>query len=138
MKHLLIVFSLLFSGVVFAIPLSGSAGNYSIIVGSLADANNPVEMAVAPELTRLVVLRERTKNILVRATNEQSIDKSKLQIIVNFAMSIQNQADLARQSLDRTSGKKEMTDEVIQLIESARGFIKKGEYMYDSLRELLR
>ena len=43
-----------------AVPLSGGAVSRSIVVGTLADANNPVEMATAPEYTRLAVLRQRT------------------------------------------------------------------------------
>ena len=116
-----------------AAPLSGGAVSRSIIVGTLADANNPVEMATAPEYTRLAVLRQRTTNTLLALAGDPSVPKTRLQIAVSIATSVQAEADTARRLLDSTVGTKVMTPDITATIAAARESISNGEYLYDSL-----
>lgn len=116
-----------------AVPLSGGAVSRSIIVGTLADANNPVEMATAPEYTRLAVLRQRTTNTLLALAGDPSVPKARLQIAVSIATSVQAEADTARRLLDSTVGTKVMTPDITATIAAARESISNGEYLYDSL-----
>lgn len=116
-----------------AVPLSGGAVSRSIIVGTLADANNPVEMATAPEYTRLTVLRQRTTNTLLALAGDPSVPKTRLQIAVSIATSVQAEADTARRLLDSTVGIKVMTPDITATITAARESISNGEYLYDSL-----
>lgn len=116
-----------------AVPLSGGAVSQSIIVGTLADANNPVEMATAPEYTRLAVLRQRTTNTLLALAGNPRVPKARLQIAVSIATSVQAEADTARRLLDSTVGTKVMTPDITATIAAARESISNGEYLYDSL-----
>lgn len=116
-----------------AVPLSGGAVGRSIVVGTLADANNPVEMATAPEYTRLAVLRQRTTNTLLALAGDPSVPKARLQIAVSIATSVQAEADTARRLLDSTAGTKVMTPDITAAIAAARESISNGEYLYDSL-----
>ena len=133
MRYILAALMLLLSASALAVPLSGGAVSLSIIVGTLADANNPVEMATAPEYTRLAVLRQRTTNTLLALAGDPSVPKARLQIAVGIATSVQAEADTARRLLDSTAGTKVMTPDITAAIAAARESISNGEYLYDSL-----
>lgn len=133
MRYILAALMLLLSASALAVPLSGGAVSRSIIVGTLADANNPVEMATAPEYTRLAVLRQRTTNALLALAGDPSVPKTRLQIAVSIATSVQAEADTARRLLDSTAGIKVMTPDITAAIAAARESISNGEYLYDSL-----
>ena len=139
MKYILSVALILatMSMPVLATSLSGSAISRSIIVGTLADANNPVEMAAAPEYTRLAVLRQRTTNILLALIEDSSVPKVKLQSAVSISTSIQYEADTARKLLDSTIVTKVMTPDIAATIKAARESISNGENLYDKLRSII-
>ena len=64
------------------ISLGGRATSNDIIVGTVADAKNPVEMATAPEYTRLAVLRQRTAKVLVGLSEQPGVTKPQLQTAI--------------------------------------------------------
>lgn len=121
-----------------AVPLSGGAITGSSIVGTLADANNPVEMATAPEYTRLAVLRQRTTKLLLSLAADRAVSRAQLQVAVGIGASVQAVADEARRLLDGAGDDKIMTPAIADAIADAREAIARGEYLYDSLRGMLK
>lgn len=113
------------------VPLFGSANGGAIILGTLADAHNPVEMAVAPEYTRLAVLRQRTANRLHATVANFRIPADRLRGMLEAANQIQRLADEARKELDDASGRKEPNDEFHRALDRARAMILAGERLYD-------
>lgn len=121
-----------------AVPLSGGAVSRSIVVGTLADANNPVEMATAPEYTRLAVLRQRTASLLSGLAADPVVTPIQLRSALIFGASIQANADAARKLLDDTNGTKVLTPRISEAIAQAREGITRAEITYDNLRGILK
>lgn len=119
-----------------AVPLAGWATSRAVIVGTLADANNPVEMATAPEYTRLAVLRQRTANVLADLALDPLATPFQIRAALDFGVSIQAEADAARKLLDGTNGTKVMTQEIFDAISQAREGITRAEVAYDNLRSI--
>ena len=116
-----------------AAPLNGNAatGGFQVF-GTLADANNPVEMAVAPEYTRLAVVRSRTARWLkaMAASNAASADDMRVALFA--AIAIQDLADNARNKLD-VLVKTEKADMVfLVMLDDVRGLIKRAETLCDN------
>ena len=124
MKYILVLLMALCAFPAFAEneALSGNAQSKSVIVGTLADANNPVEMACAPEYTRIAVLRQRTAIALRAAPSSSGVDAAKR---------IQQEADASRTLLDAISSEKEVTPGVAETLSVARAAILRGETTYD-------
>ena len=120
------------------ISLGGRATSNDIIVGTLADANNPVEMATAPEYTRLAVLRQRTAKVLVGLSEQPGVTKPQLQTAIQMAMAIQSSADSARELLNGLAGTKTLDQKVSDTLTAARETIQRGEILYDNLRGMLK
>lgn len=121
-----------------AVPLSGGAVSRSIIVGTLADVNNPVEMATAPEYTRLAVLRQRTASLLSVLAADPVVTPIQLRSALIFGASIQANADVARKLLDDTNGTKVLTPRISEAIAQAREDITRAEITYDNLRGIMK
>lgn len=115
--------------------LSGaSVGGGAILVGTLADANKPVEMATAPEYTRLAVLRQRTARLLPRLAADSTVTTEALRDVLSVAVAIQANADEARSLLDQAGQSEVLDGETSELLNQARGYLARGERLYDSLR----
>lgn len=117
-----------------AAPLSGGAVGQSLIVGTLADANKPVEMATAPEYTRLVVLRQRTARLLPKLSADPSLTTEQLRDALSVALAIQSFTDEARSLLDQAGQSEVLDGETLDLLHQARGYLDRGERLYDSMR----
>lgn len=117
-----------------AAPLSGGAVGRSLIVGTLADANKPVEMATAPEYTRLAVLRQRTALLLPRVAADPTVTTEALRDVLSVAVAIQANADEARALLDQAGQSEVLDGGILELLHQARGYLDRGERLYDSLR----
>ena len=86
---------------IFAANLSASAGSGgSFVIGTLADANNPVEMALAPEYTRLAIVRARTARRLRYIANSKKANVDSIKAAIVAAMQLQQLADEIRKELD--------------------------------------
>lgn len=117
----------------FAAPLNGSAATGGFhAFATLADANNPVEMTVAAEYTRLAVVRSRTARWLSVLTISTSQDVDKLRAAIFTANAIQRYADEARAKLDGLAQSKK-DDSVFRVgLDEVRGLIKRAETMHDN------
>lgn len=106
--------------------LKGQVSGYTFrAVGTLADANNPVEMAVAPLYTRLITVRQRAAWML---KNDR--------IPVESAVEIQTLADAARQYLDTAAKVATITDPQFQpALHSAEDRISIAEQRLDALKK---
>lgn len=133
MKYLLLLFSL-FVTPVFAVPLSGNAlgGGFSAF-GTLADANNPVEMACAPEYTRLAVVRHRTANLLKSVAASKESDAGLVKRTLFAATQVQQFADDARAKLDGLCQSKVDDFKFRTSLDEIRLTIKRAETIHDSL-----
>lgn len=133
MKYLLLLFSL-FVTPVFAVPLSGNAlgGGFSAF-GTLADANNPVEMACAPEYTRLAVVRHRTANLLKSVAASKESDAGLVKRTLFAATQVQQFADDARAKLDGLCQSKADDGKFRDSLDEVRYTIKRAETIHDSL-----
>lgn len=133
MKYLLLLFSL-FVTPVFAVPLSGNAlgGGFSAF-GTLADANNPVEMACAPEYTRLAVVRHRTANLLKSVAASKESDAGLVKRTLFAATQVQQFADDARAKLDGLCQSKVDDFKFRTSLDEIRLTIRRAETLYDSL-----
>ena len=132
MKFIPVFLFLLCASPAFAGPLdtlSSGALSGPIIVGTLADANNPVEMATSPSYTRLIVLRQRTARTVVAQANAHP---EKAQSLFDTAGAIQAKADAARDLLDSINGQREVTPLVTATISRANDEIFDGEKIYDT------
>lgn len=125
--------TLLLTAPTFAAPLSGNAVGGGIqMFGTLADANNPVEMAVAPEYTRLAVVRSRTARWLNALTTSTSQDADKLRNAIFSANAIQKYADEARAKLDWLAQSKKDDSAFRAELDKVRGIIERAETMHDN------
>lgn len=97
---------------------------------TLADANNPVEMAVAPEYTRLAVVRSNTADWLKEQT--ASADADKLRAAIFAANAIQRAADEIRAKLDGLAQSKADDPAFRAGLDEARGLLKRAETMHDN------
>lgn len=93
------------------VPMAGSGDSGLIVAGTLANANNPTEMALASIYSRLVVLRKRTANALRSG-----------RLPVSEAERIQKLADEARALADAGQPQK------------AAEAVLKAEVYYDNVR----
>lgn len=126
------VLTFLLSAPAFAAPLSGSAsGGGFHAFATLADANNPVEMALAPEYTRLAVVRSRTARWLNKLTTSDA-DADKLKAALFAANAIQRYADEARAKLDGLAQSKADDPAFRAGLDEARGLLKRAETMHDN------
>lgn len=117
----------------FAAPLSGGAVSGSFhAFATLADANNPVDMAVAPEYTRLAVVRSRTARWLNALTTSSEQDADKLRSAIFTANAIQRYADEARAKLDGLAQSKKDDTTFRFGLDEVRGLIKRAETMHDN------
>lgn len=124
---------LLLAASAFAAPLSGTAtGGGPIIVGTLADANNPAEMAMAPEYTRLAVVRQRTARSLNRLAASSETDPDRLEAALFSASAVQRAADEARAKLDGLAGARDEAAFRFALDE-ARDLIRRAETLCDHI-----
>ena len=133
MKFVLAVFMALFLTTSFATDLSGNAGGGSILMlGTLADANNPVEMALAPEYTRLAVVRARTASRLKYIANSKESNVDSIKSAIFAATQVQQLADDVRKELDALSTRKRVDTSFSASLEMARVTLRRAESIYDS------
>jgi hypothetical protein len=127
------VLAFLLAAPTFAAPLSGSAetGGFHAFA-TLADANNPVEMAVAPEYTRLAVVRSSVARWLNKMTTTSDADADKLRAAIFSANAIQRYADAARAKLDGLAQSKKDDSAFRVGLDEVRGLIKRAETMHDN------
>lgn len=126
------VLTFLLSAPAFAAPLSGNAsGGGFHAFATLADASNPVEMAVAPEYTRLAVVRSSTARWLNKLTTSDA-DADKLRSAIFVANAIQRYADEARSKLDGLAQSKKDDLAFRVGLDEVRGLIRRAETMHDN------
>jgi hypothetical protein len=117
----------------FAANLSANAGSGgSFVIGTLADANNSVEMALAPEYTRLAVVRTRTANRLKAIANSKESDADAIKAAVYAATQVQQLADEARRDLDGLAQRKTVDIGFSTSLGVVRATIKRAESIYDT------
>lgn len=118
---------------IFAANLSASAGSGgSFVIGTLADANNPVEMALAPEYTRLAIVRARTASRLRYIANSKESNVDSIKAAIFAAMQVQQLADEVRKELDVLSTRKRVDMSFSASLEMARVTLRRAESIYDS------
>lgn len=118
---------------IFAANLSASAGSGgSFVIGTLADANNPVEMALAPEYTRLAIVRARTASRLRYIANSKESNVDSIKAAIFAAMQVQQLADEVRKELDVLSTRKRVDMSFSASLETARATLRRAEGIYDS------
>lgn len=118
---------------IFAANLSASAGSGgSFVIGTLADANNPVEMALAPEYTRLATVRARTASRLRYIANSKESNVDSIKAAIFAAMQVQQLADEVRKELDVLSTRKRVDMSFSASLEMARVTLRRAESIYDS------
>lgn len=118
---------------IFAANLSASAGSGgSFVIGTLADANNPVEMALAPEYTRLAIVRARTASRLRYIANSKESNADSIKAAIFAATQVQQLADEVRKELDVLSTRKRVDMSFSASLEMARATLRRAEGIYDS------
>jgi len=118
---------------IFAANLSAGAGSGgSFVIGTLADANNPVEMALAPEYTRLAIVRARTASRLRYIANSKESNADPIKAAIFAAMQVQQLADEVRKELDVLSTRKQVDMSFSASLEMARVTLRRAESIYDS------
>lgn len=116
-----------------AAPLSGSAGSGGMFaIGTLADANNPVEMALAPEYTRLAVVRTRAANRLKAIANSKEADADAIKAALYAATQVQQLADEARRDLDGLAQRKTVDTGFSASLGVVRATLSRAESIYDA------
>lgn len=138
MRLLLFVGLLLVSGIAFpdSVPMQGNGISHGITgIGTLADANNPVEMELAPQYTRLIALRHRLARKLYYATNNE-IGKIVYfpKEILRSAIELSGQTDLIRSQLDQLSKQPYDADFRLQVL-AVQKSLTEAETNYDSLSQ---
>lgn len=114
---------------IYAQPIGSKTFGDAIAAGTLADANNPVEMALAPEYTRLYMVRQRMTRLLKRlSVSEQDPDVLKRAIL--SATSVQQHADDARAKLDQASKLHALDVGFNALLTGARDALARAERAY--------
>lgn len=136
MRLLLFVALLLMSGVAFSdsVPMQGNVISHGLTgIGTLADANNPVEMELAPQHTRLIALRNRLARKLYYATNNE-IGKIVYfpKEILRSAIEISSQTDHIRSQLDQLSKQPYDADFKMQVL-AVQKSLTEAETNYDYL-----
>lgn len=117
----------------FAADLSANAGSGGLFaLGTLADANNPVEMALAPEYTRLAVVRTRTANRLKAVANSKESNADSIKSALYAATQVQQLADEARHDLDGLAQRKAVDIGFSASLGVVRATIKRAESIYDA------
>ena len=117
----------------FSAGLSANAGSGgSFALGTLADANNPVEMALAPEYTRLAVVRHRTAGRLKAIANSKESNADAIKAALYAATQVQQLADEARRALDGLAQRKSVDAGFMLALEAVRGTLRRAESIYDT------
>lgn len=134
MKHIIaFIFGLALCLPSFAVDLSANAGSGGLFaLGTLADANNPVEMALAPEYTRLAVVRTRTANRLKAVANSKESNADSIKSALYAATQVQQLADEARHDLDGLAQRKAVDIGFSASLGVVRATIKRAESIYDA------
>lgn len=117
-----------------SVELGGTVhGATSGVVATLADANNPVEVAIAPLYTRNIVLMQRTTrlaNDLTRGAKTITPTDSTLRRLIM----IQSITDSVSARLGMMSKATAITKEFVDNAEAASADLRRGEDLYNSLR----
>lgn len=117
----------------FAADMSGNAsGGGTFAIGTLADANNPVEMALAPEYTRLAVVRTRTANRLKAIANSKESNADAIKAALYAATQVQQLADEVRRDLDGLAQRKAVDIGFSAELGVARATLRRAESIYDA------
>ncbi len=134
MRHTIaFIFGLTLCLPTFSASLFANAGSVgSLSIGTLADANNPVEMALAPEYTRLAVVRTRTANRLKALANSKETDADAIKAALYAATQIQQLADEVRRDLDGLAQRKTVDIGFSASLGVVRATIKRAESIYDA------
>lgn len=115
----------------FAASLSANAGSGGLFaIGTLADTNNPVEMALAPEYTRLAVVRTRTANRLKAIANSKESNADAIKAALYTATQVQQLADEARRDLDGLAQRKTIDIGFSASLGVVHATIKRAESIY--------
>lgn len=109
---------------------ASSGGSFAI--GTLADANNPVEMALAPEYTRLAIVRHRTTSRLKAIANSKESNADAIKAAVYASTQVQQLADEARRDLDGLAQRKTVDIGFSASLGVVRATIKRAEVIYDT------
>lgn len=134
MKFVLAVFMALFLATSFAADLSGKASGGSIfMLGTLADANNPVQMALAPEYTRLAAIRTLTANRLKDIANSKESNVDSIKSAIFMATRVQQLADEVRKELDALSTSERVDYSFSKSLDAARSKLRQAEIDYNVL-----
>lgn len=134
MKYIIaFIFGLVLCSPTFAADLSANAGSGGLFaLGTLADANNPVEMALAPEYTRVAVVRTRTANRLKAVANSKESNADSIKSALYAATQVQQLADEARHDLDGLAQRKAVDIGFSASLGVVRATIKRAESIYDA------
>lgn len=134
MKYIIaFIFGLVLCSPTFAADLSANAGSGGLFaLGTLADANNPVEMALAPEYTRLAVVRHRTAGRLKALANSKESNADSIKAALYAATQVQQLADEARRDLDGLAQRKTVDIGFSASLGVVRATIKRAESIYDA------
>ena len=123
MKHILVLLMMLCALPAFAgdEALSGStsASGGGVVVGTLADANDPFDMAIAPQYTRVIFVRLSTAAALRAVANKGCASNSCLESVVEKAKAVQAKADAARTALDQLQKQIKQAKELVAHADSA-------------------
>lgn len=132
MKKLLFLLAVLVvAAPTFAVDLTARATSGGFIVGTLADAHNPVDLALAPEYNRLAVVRTRTANRIRALATAPARDTQAVQTALEAAVRIQRSADEARSALDDLARHTTADAEFQAALSVARDAILRAETLYD-------
>ena len=111
------------------VPMQGNGISHGLTgIGTLADANNPVEMELAPQYTRLIALRHRLTRKLSSATGHVLYLPPTL---VSSAIELSDQTDRIRSQLDQLSKQPYDADFRMQVL-AVQNSLTDAETNYDS------
>lgn len=117
----------------FAAELSSNANSSgSFAFATLADTNNSVEMALAPEYTRLAVVRTRTANKLKVIANSKESDADAIKVALYAATQVQQLSDEVRRTLDGLSQRKTVDAGFTLALEATRATLRRVETIYNN------
>jgi hypothetical protein len=108
----------------------GNPSSGGMATATLADASNPVEMALAPEYTRLVMTRQRMTRMLKYLALSPTQDAGALQRAVYAGVAVQQYADEARTALDQAAKRKALDMEFLTFMQTARAALDRADAAY--------
>lgn len=130
------VLALLLAVPSFAEPLSGKAASGAFFAaGTLADANDPVQMALAPEYTRLAVVRQRMTALLDKLSASPEVEADRLRGAIFSANAVNRLADSARDKLNVLAASKADDAAFRSALGEARELIRRAETLHDNLKK---